>query len=231
MLAESMAQRGPRLGRPLVAFAIVAVATAAVLAGLWMSVDRAQSPRVVSFAGHSATLQPSTDADADADAAWIQAIFDKASASFAEADPGDPLYTVTLSLDQSGTAWRAELTMTPRTRDRTTHHEEIFGSSDDPGGFETKVTTHLTRDLQVLLDDERLAEMATWGTRNVHAYDLARQGDTFQVIETAESLSDGLNRPMAGYPRAAPMMPKTRRDGICWRTRRASRLCGFMPDC
>ena len=39
----------------------------------------------------------------------------------------------------------------------------------------------------MLLDDEQVSEMRQWGT-NVHAYRLAREADTYQRIQTVESL-------------------------------------------
>lgn len=102
-------------------------------------------------------------------------------------------YVVHVAVTESGDRLTASLRLLPDESARLSHREYLDGMRDDRAAFVATVGEHLAEDLAVLLSDDNVQEMAAWGTRNVHAYRLAREADQFQRIETVDSLNRAID--------------------------------------
>lgn len=66
--------------------------------------------------------------------------------------------------------------MTPTSHDLPAHHERFAAAASERLQFIEDTAAHVLDDLLTLLDDQALAEMRAWNTKNVHAYRFAAAG-------------------------------------------------------
>lgn len=97
-------------------------------------------------------------------------------------------YMMQIDLREHGDRLQASVRITPRSG-ADLRPDQFEVASGDRERLVDDLTTRVTDDLDVLLDERRLAQMAKWGTTNIRAYRYALEADAFQRIETVESLA------------------------------------------
>ena len=130
---------------------------------------------------------------------WIGGAIESAGAWTAD-------YTIQIELSDVGSELQASLSIIPAKSEGPSHHERFTAPTADRISLLAALVSHAADDLAVLLDPDQVAQMRDWGTSNVHAYRLAREGDSFQRIQTNESLpkaEDMFRRSIIEDPRFA----------------------------
>jgi len=97
-------------------------------------------------------------------------------------------YVVQVEVLKRAEQLHASVRLKPSDPKRLSHHEDIDYPAEQSGSLIDAVNSHVREDLVTLLHDRSIDEMKSWGTSSVHAYHLAKKGDSFQRIQTVESL-------------------------------------------
>lgn len=98
-------------------------------------------------------------------------------------------YAVEVDVHEVGDRLRASLAIVPASQEQLSHREQLDAASADHLTLVNELSSHTIDDLGTLLDDRSVKQMSEWGTKSVHAYRYAREGDSFQRIQTVESLT------------------------------------------
>ena len=97
-------------------------------------------------------------------------------------------YAVDLEVIEATGRLHGSLAIVSSSAGQPSYHQLFDRPSEDRIGLIDELGANIADNLAVLLDDVLLAQMREWGTQNVHAYRLARQGEEFRRIQYTESL-------------------------------------------
>ena len=100
----------------------------------------------------------------------------------------DPDYVIEFHVDRMDDRYVVRATLSPTTAGSPSQDEQMEFVAGDRAGELTEFVVRIVEDLAVLLDEEHLQRMSKWGTRNIRAYLLAREGDSFQRGQSKKSL-------------------------------------------